>query len=235
MHKTIDHKYCEICSSTRKSIFKDFNGKEIEKLSANRNCNFYKKGQIIFFEGNYPDGLFCIREGKVKVFKIGSTGKEQIIRFAKNGDALGYRALLVGETYSASAAALEDSNICFIRKDVVFELFKSNHNFSLSLLKLLSRDLEDVENKMVRLAQKPVRDRLAEALLILKETYGTDKQGNINISLSREDFAGIVGTATETVIRLLTEFKKENLISTKGKKIKIIDADELVRISRLND
>jgi CRP/FNR family transcriptional regulator, polysaccharide utilization system transcription regulator len=171
----------------------------------------------------------------VKVFKIGSSGKEQIIRFARTGDALGYRALLVGETYNASASALEDSHICFIRKETVFEIFKTNNNFSFSLLKLLSRDLEDVENKMVKLAQKPVRDRLAEALLILRETYGTDKQENINISLSREDFANIVGTATETVIRLLAEFKKENLIATKGKKIKIINLDELVNISKLND
>ncbi len=235
MKRLMDNKYCDICNSSKKSIFRDFSKEETEKLIMNMNCNFYKKGQVIFFEGNYPGGLFCIMEGKVKVFKIGTTGKEQIIRFAKNGDALGYRALLVGETYSASASALEDSRICFIRKETVFEFFKSNNNFALSLLKLLSRDVEDVENKMVKLAQKPVRDRLAEALLILKETYGTDRQGNINISLSREDFASIVGTATETVIRLLAEFKKENLISTKGKKIKIIDVVELVKISRLND
>lgn len=235
MRKQIDKKYCEFCNSSKKSIFKDFNSEETEKLIAGTNCNFYKKGQVIFFEGNYPNGLFCIKDGKVKVFKIGTSGKEQIIRFANNGDALGYRALLVGETYSASAAALEDSTICFINKDIIFELFKSNNNFSLCLLKLLSRDLEDVENKMVKLAQKPVRDRLAEALLILKETYGTDKNENINISLSRDDFASIVGTATETVIRLLAEFKRENLIATKGKKIKIIDINELVKISRLND
>lgn len=235
MKRLTDNKYCDICNSSKKSIFRDFSREETEKLIMNTNCNFYKKGQVIFFEGNYPNGLFCIMEGKVKVFKIGTTGKEQIIRFAKNGDAIGYRALLVGETYSASASALEDSQICFIRKETVFELFKSNHNFSLTLLKLLSRDVEDVENKMVKLAQKPVLDRLAEALLILKETYGTDKQGNINISLSREDFSSIVGTATETVIRLLAEFKKENLISTKGKKIKILDVDGLVKISRLND
>lgn len=235
MRKTIDTKYCEICNSSKKSVFGDFNQNEIEKLIPNMNCNFYKKGQVIFFEGNHPDGLFCIKEGKVKIFKIGSTGKEQIIRFAKNGDALGYRALLAGETYSASAAALEDSNICFIRKDTVFELFKTNHKFSLSLMKLLSRDIEDVENKMVKLAQKSVRNRLAEALLILKETYGTDISGYINVSLSREDFAGIVGTATETVIRLLAQFKKEKLISTKGKKIKILDMDGLVKNTKLND
>jgi CRP/FNR family transcriptional regulator, polysaccharide utilization system transcription regulator len=235
MRKSIDNKYCENCSTSRKSIFKDFVKSDLDKLNANMNCNFYKKGQVIFFEGNYPDGLFCIRDGKVKVFKIGSTGKEQIIRFAKNGDLLGYRALLTTDTYSASASALEDSHICFIRKETIFENFKSNNNFSYNILKLLSRDLEDVENKMVKLAQKPVRDRLAEALLILKETYGGDKQEYINISLSREDFASIVGTATETVIRLLAEFKKENLISTKGKKIKIVDLDGLIKISKLND
>jgi CRP/FNR family transcriptional regulator, polysaccharide utilization system transcription regulator len=235
MRKSIDIIYCEDCNSVKKSIFKELGREEIYKLNYNKNCNFYKKGQVIFFEGNHPDGLFCIRNGKVKVFKIGSSGKEQIIRFAKTGDALGYRALLVGETYSASASALEDSHICFIRKETVFENFKSNNNFSFSLLKLLSRDLEDVESKMVKLAQKPVRDRLAEALLILKETYGMDKTGNINISLSREDFANIVGTATETVIRLLAEFKKENLIATKGKKIRIENLNELVKISKLND
>jgi CRP/FNR family transcriptional regulator, polysaccharide utilization system transcription regulator len=235
MQKTIESKYCDSCSFSRRSIFKELGKVDLDKLNENMNCNFYKKGQVIFFEGNHPDGLFCISEGKVKVYKIGSTGKEQIIRFAKSGDAIGYRALLVGETYSASAAALEDSHICFIRKDTVFELFKSNSNFSFSMLKLLSRDLEDVENKMVKLAQKPVRDRLAEALLILKETYGTDKQDYINISLSREDFASIVGTATETVIRLLAEFKKENLISTKGKKVKITDIKNLVNIGKLND
>ena len=235
MRKFIDSKYCENCSTGRKSIFKDLKDGERESLNMNVNCNFYKKGQVIFFEGNYPVGLYCIKEGKVKVFKIGTSGKEQIIRFAKNGDALGYRALLVGETYSASAAALEDSHICFVRKDTVFELFKTNSNFSFTMLKLVSRDLEDVEDKMVKLAQKPVRDRLAEALLILKETYGTDKQDYINISLSREDFASIVGTATETVIRLLTDFKKENLISTKGKKVKLLDINSLVNIGKLND
>jgi len=235
MQNKIDNTYCENCTFNRRSIFKDLEKSDLEKLSLNMNCNFYKKGQVIFFEGNHPDGLFCIKEGKVKVYKIGSEGKEQIIRFAKSGDAIGYRALIVRETYSASAAALEDSRICFIRKDTVMELFKSNSGFSFSMLKLLSRDLEDVENKMVKLAQKPVRERLAEALLILKETYGTDKQGYINISLSREDFAGIVGTATETVIRLLADFKKANLISTKGKKIKINDLKNLVNTGRLND
>lgn len=235
MRKTVDNKYCEKCGFGRKSIFRDLSKNDFEKLSLYMNCNFYKKGQVIFFEGNYPGGLFCIKEGKVKVYKIGSAGKEQIIRFAKSGDALGYRALLVGETYSASASALEDSHICFIRKETVFELFKTNSSFSFTMLKLLSRDLEDVENKMVKLAQKPVRERLAEALLILKETYGTDKQEYINVSLSREDFAGIVGTATETVIRLLADFKKENLIDTKGKKIKITDLKNLVSTGRLND
>lgn len=235
MSKTVDNKYCENCSFSRRSIFKDLGKNDLEKLNFNMNCNFYKKGQVIFFEGNHPDGLFCLSEGKVKVYKIGPTGKEQIIRFAKSGDALGYRALLVGESYSASASALEDSHICFIRKETVFELFKSNSSFSFSMLKLVSRDLEDIENKMVKLAQKPVRERLAEALLIIRETYGTDKQDYINVSLSREDFASIVGTATETVIRLLAEFRKENLITTKGKKIKITDLNNLVNAGRVND
>ena len=237
MRKLIDKKYCDNCLSVTKSIFKDLGKQDLEKINKNKNCNYYKKGQVVFFEHNFPDGLYCVQDGKVKVFKTGNTGKEQIIRFAKTGDVLGYRALLAGESYSASASVLEDSKICFIRKESIFELFNTNNNFSFEMIKLLSHDIEDVERKMVKLAQKPVRERLAEALLILKETYGTEESDGkfLNITLTREDLANIVGTATETVIRLLADFKNKKLISTKGKKIEILNLQGLIEISNLND
>lgn len=235
MKKQLTIPDCDACKVRARTVFKDLSGAEFEHLHLEKSCNFYKKGQVIYFEGNHPSGLFCIHDGKVKIFKIGQEGKEQIIRFAKAGDVLGYRGLISGETYSASAETLDDSRICFIPKDVIFDLFKKNGNFSLNIIKLLSQDLEDIEQRMVNLAQKPVRERLAEALIILKETYGMDKNDEncINVTLTREDLANIVGTATETVIRLLSDFKKEKIIASKGKKIQILDIKKLIKVSNL--
>jgi len=234
--KKITNIYCEDCKSLKKSVYGDLNSEELNILNFNKSCNFYKKGQTIYFEGNTPEGLFCIREGKVKIYKTGNEGKEQIIRLVKNGDIIGYRALIAGESYNATAETLEDSKICFIRKNAIFDLLKKNEKFSFRLIKLLSHDLGEVEQRMVHLAQKPVRERLAETLLILRETYGMDKDNNslLNVSLSREDLANIAGTATETVIRLLAEFKNKNIISTKARKIEILDVNKLIETGNLS-
>ena len=236
MIKKITNIYCENCKSLKKSIYGDLNSEELNILNFNKSCNFYKKGQTIYFEGNTPEGLFCIREGKVKIYKTGNEGKEQIIRLVKSGDIIGYRALIAGESYNATSETLEDSKICFIRKNTIFDLLKKNEKFSFRLIKLLSHDLGEVEQRLVHLAQKPVRERLAETLLILRETYGMDKDNNslLNVSLSREDLANIVGTATETVIRLLAEFKNENIISTKARKIEILDVKKLIEAGNLS-
>jgi len=234
--KSFVNNTCEDCKSAKKSVFCELNTEDLGILTLSKNCNLYKKGQIVFFEGNYPDGLFCLREGKIKIYKTGPEGKEQIIRLAKTGDVLGYRALISGEHYNATAATLEDSRVCFIRKEAIFNLLKTNSNFSLYLIKLLSKDLEDVENRLVNITQKPVRERLAEALIILKETYGTESNNSVlNISLSREDLANIVGTATETVIRLLADFRQNGLISTKGKKIEILSLEGLIKAGNIKD
>ena len=237
MIKKITNIYCENCKSLKKSVYGDLNSDELNILNFNKTCNFYKKGQTIFFEGNVPEGLFCIREGKVKVYKTGNEGKEQIIRLVKSGDIIGYRALIAGESYNATSETLEDSKICFIRKNAIFDLLKKNEKFSFKLIKLLSHDLGEVEQRMVHLAQKPVRERLAETLLITRETYGMDKENNslLNVSLSREDLANIAGTATETVIRLLAEFKSENIISTKARKIEILDVNKLIEAGNLSN
>jgi len=237
MRKQIEIPDCSSCKARINSVFGELSEDELEYWHSTKGSNFYRKGQVIFYEGNYPSGLYCIHDGKVKLYKIGQEGKEQIIRLAKAGDILGYRALISGDEYIASASTLEDSRVCFIPKDTIFDLFKKNMDFSLYLVKLLSQDLEHVENRMVNLAQKPVRERLAEALLILKETYGMEKGNNtyINIALSREDLANIVGTATETVIRLLAEFKNEKLIATKGKKIEILNLNRLIKVCNISD
>lgn len=228
------HQECETCGSRHKSIFCHIDIEELSSFSRTKSCVSYKKGQVIFNEGGHPLGLFCINDGKVKIEHSGFDGKEQIVRMAKGGDVLGYRALLSNERYNASAVALDDTNVCFIPKDSFFNVLKTNPRLSLEIIKMLSTELRKAEQAITDIAQKPVRERMAEALLFLKETYGFEEDGaTINVVLSREDIANLVGTATETAIRLLSEFKKDHIVESVGKKIKIIDNDKLVKTANV--
>lgn len=194
----------------------------------------FKKGQVIFSEGGHPIGLFCVNDGKVKIEHSGIDGKDQIVRMAKGGDVLGYRALLSSERYNASAVALDDTDVCFIPKEPFFNVLKNNPNLSLDIIKMLSTELRKAEDTITDLAQKPVRERMAEALLFLKETYGYEEDDKtINVVLSREDIANLVGTATETAIRLLSEFKKDDIVESAGKKISIIDLEKLIKTANI--
>ncbi len=194
----------------------------------------FKKGQVIFSEGGHPLGLFCINDGKVKIEHSGVDGKEQIVRMAKGGDVLGYRALLSNERYNASAVALDDTDVCFIPKDPFFNVLKTNPGLSLDIIKMLSSELRKAEETITDLAQKPVRERMAEALLFLKETYGFEEDGQtINVILSREDIANLVGTATETAIRLLSEFKKDGIVESVGKKLRIANIEKLIKTANI--
>jgi CRP-like cAMP-binding protein len=224
---------CLTCASRSNSLFSDVCADDLHELSVGKTCVTYKKGQTLFYEGTRPMGIFCINGGKVKVYKMGSQGREQIISLAKPGDFLGYRALLSEEFYSASATVLEDAAICFIPKSNFLHLLGTNPAFFTKLMKSVCHELGVMEEKIANLAQKSVRERLATTLLMLKETYGMEggESTLIDIALSREDLANIVGTATETVIRLLSEFKSSGFISFDGKKIKILEAKMLVRES----
>jgi CRP/FNR family transcriptional regulator len=234
--KATKHIDCEHCESRNKSIFCDLKGEHLEIINEHKGCNFYKKGQTIFSEGFFPQGLFCINAGKVKVSQAGDNGREQIIRLTKDGDILGYRALLSGEKYSASAVAIEDCSVCLIPKEVFFKVIESESSLSMQIMKLLSHDLGKAEHKITDLAQKPVRERMAEAILFLRETYGTESDGKtLNVSLSREEIANVVGTATETAIRLLSEFKTDAIIELQAKKIKIINYNKLVKTANIHD
>jgi len=176
-------------------------------------------------------GLFCINSGKVKVYKITSDGKEQILYLAKPGDFLGYKALISEEFYTASATVIEEGAICYIPKSDFLNILNSNPTFFKKIMSKLCEDLGVMEQKLVTIAQKSVRERLAATLLMLKESYGMEGEEStlIDIALSREDLANIIGTATETVIRLLSEFKTQELISLQGKKIKVLDPQGLVK------
>ena len=227
--------HCETCGSRDKSVFCGIESGEIKDIDSSKGCNFYDKGQVIFHEGNRISGIYCINKGKIKIFQIGSEGKEQIIRFAKEGDIIGYRALLSEEPLSASAATLEESTLCFIPKSQIFKILQNNPNFNFKMLKLLSHELGEAARVITDLAQKPVRERLAESLLLLKDTFELDDDKNIQIKLSREELANIIGTATESVIRLLSEFKKDKLIDVDGRNIKLLNIPGLTRTANIFD
>ena len=211
---------------------------KMNQIKENFESIFYKKGQILFNEGNLARGLHYIESGIVKIYKYGSDGKEQILRIAKKGDIVGYKSLLSDTNYNVSASILEDARLTYIPKEDFLDLFKNDQEISSNVMRLLCNDLVNIESKMVSMAYKPVRGRLAETLLELDGMFHEHKEDQKSkkgsfIQLSREDLANLIGTAKETVIRLLSEFKTEKLIKTEGKKIAILDYQGLMRIDNL--
>jgi CRP/FNR family transcriptional regulator, polysaccharide utilization system transcription regulator len=207
-----------------------------DEIHANQSVSHFRKGETIFKEGTAPLGLFCINKGKVKLSIMGEDGKEQIIRLANEGDIMGYRALLSGGLYHATAVPLEACELSFVSKEIFLDVLREDSALSFEMMKLLSEDLKNAETQITHLAQKPVRERLAEAVLFLKQTYSFEEDlQTINVMLTREELANIVGTATETAIRLLSEFKQDGIIDLIGKKIKILDLPRLVKTANIQD
>ena len=210
-------------------------GHQLTELSEGKSCTVYKKGQVLFHEGTRPLGIYCINAGKVKVYQIGTDGKEQILRISKAGDMLGYKALIADEFYPVAAETLEDCTICFISKQSFLETLASSTAFNQRLMQQVCREHGLMAEEITNQAQRNVRERFALSLLKLKDTYGMDGQddGPVEINLTREDLANLVGTATETLIRLLNEFKEDGMVETQGRKIRILDTPALVKTARL--
>lgn len=223
LEKSHKHVTCSNCLSRKDSLFCSISDGEIETLERNKSCSYYKKDQALFIEGSLPRGVFCINEGKVKIFARGEEGKEQIIHVAKAGEIVGFRAMFSGDPYNVAANTLEESNICFIGKNDFLNLVDTNSTLRNGILKELSKELGERASFIKNMAQKSVRERLAAALLILDDIYGEEM-----INLSREDMANFVGTATETLIRLLKDFKDEGFIRTHVRKIEVLDKEGLI-------
>ena len=226
--------HCESCLPRLHSMFGVLSQEELGKLQLHKGCNFHRSGQVLFYEGDYPSGLYCINQGKVKLTKMGEAGREQIVRLAREGDVVGYRALVSGTPYELTATVIEEASVCFIPRQTFHALMAGNPALTGRIIRQLTQDLARAEQKQVSLAQKQVRERLAETLLMLKEFYGTeDDHHTLRSKLSREDIANYIGTATETVIRFLSEFAKEGMIVLDGRKIRIVDIAALREAARL--
>ena len=222
---------CSACGTFNKSIFCRLSELELDGLDNEKRIIQFKKGETIFKERGFPNGLYCIHSGKVKLHKLGEEGREQIVRLAGPSNILGYRALLEDGAYSASATALEASEICYFPKAIFMEVLKTNSPLALKLIKILTENLRMAENRMTSLTQKQTKERIAEALLILKSNFGVNDDNVINAILTRHDIGNIAGTTTETTIRVLSNFNKEHIIKLDGKQIKILDIDALKTIS----
>ncbi len=222
---------CETCDLQKFSVFKHLTKIELANLSIDKGCNFFKRGNVLYNEGNRINGFYCVNQGVVKLVKTGIEGREQIIRFAQKGDIIGYRSILSKELACTTAKVIDDAVVCFIPASKLFGLVQNNNSFAMELMKLACKELGEANKFILDIAQKTVRERLAEVLMLLRETFGLDEDHVLQILLTREELANIVGTATESVIRLLSEFKSDKIIALNGRKIQFLNENTLIRLS----
>ena len=234
--KKSTHTSCENCTSKDDGIFCDLGIPELEEISQHKIHNTYKKGQTLFIQGNHPFGIYCISTGNIKLTKTGADGKETIVRIAHGGDILGHRSLFTDDHYTATATAIEDTEVCFIDKKFILKIIENNPTVALQVINKLSRDMGAAETKLTSLHQKNVRERLAELILSLKASHGIKENGRwkIDLKLTREEMATMIGTANETLIRFMTEFKDAGILEQEGKTIFIKDEEELLNWANLN-
>ncbi len=224
---------CKNCRKAIDTVFSKVEAPEFNLLSESKLTRHYKNREIIFNEGGKAQGIFCIREGKVKIYKNGIDGIEHITRIAMQGELMGIKAILSGHPYSVSAAAIEDTTICFIPKNIFFQLTLRSPHFNQAIILFLSSLLENAETRMLSLTHKHVKQRLAEALLFLVQNFNPAAYPNakLYLNITRHDLANLIGTSSETVIRFLGELKHDGIIAVQGRKIFILDHIQLSRIA----
>ncbi|MCD2259893.1 Crp/Fnr family transcriptional regulator [Psychroserpens luteolus] len=218
---------CEQCIIRQFNSLKALTREELVRISGCKTSRIIKKGEVIFEEGDAVNGVFCVKDGVCKLSKLSSNGKDHIVKLVVKGDLLGQRSLVGEESANLSAVALNDMEVCFIPKSEIMQDLQKNPKFTLDMLQQMAHDLKESDNVIVDMAQKSVKNRLADVLIYLNDHFGVDDDGFLAINLSREDYANVVGTATESAIRILSQFKKEGFISTQGKQIKIENLHKL--------
>jgi CRP-like cAMP-binding protein len=218
------------------SIFYDLSEEDHALFLSHQSEQAYRKGEIVFREGALPTGIFYIKKGKVKKYKAAYGGGEQIVYVAKAGELIGYHAALSEERFPDSAATLEESVIAYIPKEAFLTVLEQSPLLNARLLKMLSHEFTVFVNNLTLFSQRSVRERCALQLIVLREKYKADHAagGAIEINLSREDLANLVGTRRENIVRILAEFKSKGILATKGRKIIVIDVKSLIEIANFN-
>ncbi|MEK6152237.1 Crp/Fnr family transcriptional regulator [Flavobacteriaceae bacterium 3-367] len=218
---------CENCIIRQFNSLRAMSKEELKRVSDTKTTKIIKKGASIFQEGEKLNGVFCVRNGVSKLSKLSANGKDQIVKLATKGEVIGQRSVVADECTNLSAVAVSDMEMCFIPKDTILSTMHKNPDFTLEVLRHMAHDLREADDVIVNISQKTVKQRMAEALLYLKSNFGEDADGFLALTLSREDIANVVGTATESTIRIISEFKKKGFIATSGKKIAIAHEKKL--------
>ncbi|MEY4462421.1 MAG: hypothetical protein RLY98_961 [Bacteroidota bacterium] len=222
---------CEQCIVREFSSLKALNKEELLHLSDCKESYTIKKGEVIFEEGDTINGIYCIKDGVCKMSKLSANGKDHIVKLISKGELLGQRSIISDEPVNLSAVALEDMEVCFIPKSEIMGFFDKNNQFSMNVMKTICGDLREADLHSVNMAQKTVKERLAETLLYLADTFGKNEDNSLKVQLSREELASMIGTATESCIRLLSDFNKLGLIELAGKKIILKEIGKLKKMA----
>lgn len=221
---------CEQCIVREFSSLKALNKDELVKLAECKTSLLVKKGEVIFEEGENVNGIFCIKDGVCKLTKLSPNGKDHIVKLVSKGELLGQRSMISEEPVNLSAVALEDMQVCFIPKSEIMGFFDKNNQFSMNVMRTICGDLKESDDHVVNMAQKTVKQRLAETLLYLQDTFGKNEDESLKIQLTRDELASMIGTATESCIRLLSDFNKLGLIELKAKKIVLKNIPQLKKM-----
>jgi len=233
MKKTQQNVSLESLDLRNYNLFKGMLSNDLKLLYQNLVSNVYKKGTIVYNEGSRITGAYLVCDGALKIYKTGFDSKEQIIRFAKEGDLIGFRSVINDEPACTTAEVIKDAVLCYMTSEMLMSLLKKSSEFALSMVKMTCKELGESNKFLTNLAQKTVRERLAEVLLLLMDTFDLEPDKSLKVILTREEIANMVGTATESVIRLLSEFKSDKLIEINGKNIKLLNIPKLIKIGNV--
>ena len=223
----------ESCYKKLKGTFSNLTDPELRSLLTPDAIRFYKKGEIIYTEGTRIKGCYFVYQGIIKIYQTGNEGKEQIIKFDQEGDIFGFRSVIRHEPACTSIETLSDTILCYIPDQILLDLIKSNSGFAYDMVQIACKELGDANRYIRDIAQKSVKERLAESLLLLAKEFGMENDGTLKLNINREDLSNFVGTATETVIRLLSDYKAEGLVEAKGRKIKLLNIEKMKTIAGL--
>jgi len=228
---SVINRHCSLCSTRINSVLKDCSPSCLDAISESKQCITYEKGNRVQISGGIVEGLFCLKHGKIKVFRNCESGEEVISRFIKPGEIFGSKDYRASEG-SFSGSSLEDSEVCFIEQSALLSIINTHPELGVALIKFYQEKINEVEGRHYTLSMMNVPSKVAYALLVIHEAYGNAASGMLNLQLSRKEIAGLASTTKEQVSKALSEFKRAGIIRTHGRQIEIVDLERLRQAAR---
>lgn len=224
----------QTCITNDIALFSCLNGNQMKLIELNSINKYFKKDTYIYREGCRHSGVYIVLNGIVKIYKIGPQGKHSILRFAQKGDIIAYRSLLTNELACTTARAHSgDVFLCYLPQPIFMELLQNNPKFNQSIMRIMCRELNESNNMVINIAQTNLRERTAQVLLALKKEFGVDYANTLRITLTRADMANMIGTVTESLIRVLAQFRDDGLLAIDRKRIVFLDIPKLDQIANM--